>query len=442
MKIGIRGTGYIGLTEGLCLADLGNEVVCFDVDKNKVENLNKGIPTIYEEGLEDMLKRNLANGKIKFSNDPKESLVDLDVVFICVNTPEKDKQGEADLSYVKDAVETVAYNADVDKRFVLVIRSTVPVGTNKMIRKLIHKVNPHLNYLSCSNPEFSKQGTAIKDFMEPDRIIVGVDNDEAKNVMEELYKPITDKGFPIFFSNIETAEMIKYASNTFLSVKVAFINEIADLCEKTGANVTEIAKAMGMDKRISPYFLNAGPGIGGSCFPKDAIALYNMGRKNGLDLELIYSSTESNKKRKKRMADKIVTASHVKLKNKRVAILGLTFKANTDDTRYSPSLSIIRQLVKKGIEINAYDPMGIPKTKQMLEDKYLKHVKFFDNAYDCVTGTEAAVVVTEWKEFAELDFEKIYSLMNQKLVVDLRNLLDRNKIEKIGFKYDCVGNNS
>ncbi len=439
MKICIIGTGYIGLTEGLCFADLGHDVVCYDIIEEKINQLKNGIPTLYEEGLEEMLKRNLESKKIIFTTNLKEALDKTNVVFICVNTPENSKTGAADLTAIMKSTESVAKTMNSNNDFVLVIRSTVPVGTNKIVKENMIKVNPNLSFTTASNPEFSKQGSAIQDFLKPDRIIVGTSDDKTKKIMEEVYKPLTDKGFPILFTSIETAELIKYASNGFLAVKISFINEIADICEKTGANVEEVAKAMGMDKRISPYFLQAGPGIGGSCFPKDTIALVNIGKNLGLEMEMLYAAVESNKKRKKRMAEKIVEASNYKLKGKTISLLGLTFKANTDDTRYSPAISIIRQLVKKGIYINAYDPHGTEKMKTMLEEKQLKNVKFFDNAYDAIKDTELLVIDTEWKEFKELDYNKIYNLLKQKTIVDLRNILNKDEMNKIGFKYISIG---
>ncbi|MDD2839916.1 MAG: UDP-glucose/GDP-mannose dehydrogenase family protein [Rickettsiales bacterium] len=439
MKICIIGTGYIGLTEGLCFADLGHSVNCFDIVKEKIEQLKKGVPTLYEDGLEEMLKRNLEKKSITFTTDLKEALKDREIVFICVNTPPNPKDDSADLTALIQATKDIAKTMDKDNKFVLVVRSTVPVGTNKMVKKLVQDSNPDLQFTTASNPEFSKQGTAIYDFLNPDRIIVGVNDDNTKLVMEKVYKPLTDKGSPILFTNIETSELIKYASNTFLAIKITFINEIADICEKTGANVDEIAKAMGMDKRINPYFLNAGPGIGGSCFPKDSIALYNMGKKLGLNMELVLASSESNKKRKKRLAQKIIKVLNGKLKNKRIALLGLTFKANTDDTRFSPALDIIKQLWKKKVYVNAYDPKGTEKCKTMLENKYLKTTNFFDNPYDAIKDSELLVIDTEWEEFKKLDYKKIYEMLNQKVIVDLRNILDKKEIEKIGFKYICIG---
>lgn len=433
------GTGYIGLTEGVGFADLGHDVICYDIVKEKIDSLNKGVSPIFEEGLDDMLRRNLKKKKIKFTYDLKEALNKIDVVFVCVNTPENPKDGSADLTAVMSASESIAKTMDVNNNFVLTIRSTVPVGTNAKVKVLVEKTNPKLKFYMASNPEFSRQGSAIYDFMHPDRIIVGIEDKKAEKIMADVYKPLTDKGFSILFTKIPTAELIKYASNSFLATKIAFINEMADICEKTGANVDEVAKAMGMDKRISPYFLTAGPGIGGSCFPKDSIALYNIGKKLGLKMDLMFASVESNKKRKKRMADKIVEASSKKLKGKTISMLGLAFKANTDDTRYSPALEIVRMLEKKGIKVNAYDPHGTEKAKATMDKKALKTTSFFDDPYDAIKNTELLVISTEWEEFKKLDYKKIYNLLNQKIIVDLRNILDKDKIEKIGFKYISIG---
>ena len=421
MKIGIIGTGYIGLTEGLCFASLGQHVICYDIIKEKIEQLNKGIPTLFEENIETLLKDNLAKKMIEFTDDLEVVMKGSDIVFLCVNTPEDPQTGECDLSQI-------------------LVRSTVPVGTNKKIKEHMLKINPKLNYLQCSNPEFSRQGSAIYDFMNPDRIVVGVDDEKSKEQMGLVYKPLTDKGFPIFFTNIETAEMIKYSSNTFLNIKIGFINEICDICEKTGANVTDIAKAMGMDKRISPLFLRPGPGIGGSCFPKDSIALSKMGKKLGLSLKIIDASVDSNITRKNSLADRVIKLSEGKsLEGKTVSLLGLTFKANTDDTRYSPALNLVEEFSKKNVKVHAYDPHGIEKFKYMVDPKALDSIKFFENAYDAIKDTELLVIITEWDEFKKLDYKKIYEMVKQKIIVDFRSILDEKEIEKIGFKYYFIG---
>jgi len=442
MKIGIIGTGYIGLTEGLCFASLGQHVICYDIIKEKIEQLNKGIPTLFEENIETLLKDNLAKKMIEFTDDLEVVMKGSDIVFLCVNTPEDPDTGECDLSQILTSTKSIAEMSDKigNKFFILAVRSTVPVGTNKKIKENMLKINRKLNYLQCSNPEFSRQGSAIYDFMNPDRIVVGVDDEKSKEQMGLVYKPLTDKGFPIFFTNIETAEMIKYSSNTFLNIKICFINEICDICEKTGANVTDIAKAMGMDKRISPLFLRPGPGIGGSCFPKDSIALSKIGKKLGLSLKIIDASVDSNIIRKNSLADRVIKLSKGKsLEGKTVSLLGLTFKANTDDTRYSPALNLVEELSKKNAKVHAYDPHGTEKFKYMVDPKALDSIQFFENAYDAVKDTELLVIITEWDEFKILDYKKIYQMVKQKIIVDFRSILNEKEIEKIGFKYYFIG---
>ena len=441
MKIGIIGTGYIGLKEGLCFASLGQHVICYDIIKEKIDQLNKGIPTLYEENIDVLLKENLEKKTITFTDDLKVVLSGSEIVFLCVNTPENPETGECDLSQIMTSTESISKMSETlgNKFFILAVRSTVPVGTNKKVKEHMLKINPKLNFLICSNPEFSRQGSAIYDFMNPDRVIVGVDNEKSKERMGLVYKPLTDKGFPIFFTNIETAEMIKYASNTFLNIKIGFINEICDICEMTGANVEDIGKAMGMDKRISPLFLKPGPGIGGSCFPKDSIALAKMGNKLGLDLQIINASVNSNIARKNSLASRVINYSKNKLEGKTISLLGLTFKANTDDTRYSPALNLVEELAKKNIKVNAYDPHGTDKFKYMVDPKALDFIRFFDNAYDAIKDTELLVIITEWDEYKQLDYKKIYDMVQQKVIVDFRNILNEQEMEKIGFKYYYIG---
>ena len=441
MKIGIIGTGYIGLTEGLCFASLGQNVICYDIIKEKIDQLNKGIPTLYEENIDVLLKENLEKKTITFTDDLKVVLSGSEIVFLCVNTPENPETGECDLSQIMTSTESISKMSETlgNKFFILAVRSTVPVGTNKKIKEHMLKINPKLNFLICSNPEFSRQGSAIYDFMNPDRVIVGVDNEKSKERMGLVYKPLTDKGFPIFFTNIETAEMIKYASNTFLNIKIGFINEICDICEMTGANVEDIGKAMGMDKRISPLFLKPGPGIGGSCFPKDSIALAKMGNKLGLDLQIINASVNSNIARKNSLASRVINYSKNKLEGKTISLLGLTFKANTDDTRYSPALNLVEELAKKNIKVNAYDPHGTDKFKYMVDPKALDFIRFYDNAYDAIKDTELLVIITEWDEYKHLDYKKIYGMVQQKIIVDFRKILDEKEMENIGFKYYYIG---
>jgi UDPglucose 6-dehydrogenase len=427
MKICIIGTGYVGLTEGVCFAEIGHDVICYDVVKEKIEKLQQGIPTLYENGLKEILNKNLENKKIQFTTDLNIAIKDADAVFLCVPTPEKD-DGSADLSYILQASENIAKIKNINKEFVLIIKSTVPIGTNKLVEKKVKDTNKELKFTMASNPEFSRQGFAIQDFLEPDRIVVGVNDAKTENIIKQIYKPITDNAHPLFLTNIETAEMIKYASNGFLAMKIAFINEIADICEKTGANVEDVAKIMGKDKRISPLFLKCGPGVGGSCFPKDSAALANISKTLNLENDLIKASVSTSKKRIKLMANKILNVTD--LKNKTISILGLTFKANTDDLRCSPSLDIIKELIKNDVKINGYDP-------QVKKD--LENVKVFDNPYKAIENTELVVILTEWDEFKKLDYKKIYEIVKNKIIIDLRNILDSNIIKKIGFKYICIG---
>jgi UDPglucose 6-dehydrogenase len=439
MNITIIGTGYIGLTEGLCFADLGHKVICVDINKEIISKLQKGIPTLFEEGLEKMLKKNLKNKRIEFTTDLEYSLQKTDVVMICVNTPENPKDGSADLSAVFGVAKSIAQKANTKKKFVLVVRSTVPVGTNKKVAELVKKENPKVKFDIASNPEFSKQGSAIKDFLKPNRIIVGVQNQQTKKIMNKLYSPITKKGYPIFFCNIETAELIKYASNAFLATKIGFINEMADLCEKTGANVSELAVAMGMDSRIGEKFLQAGPGIGGSCFPKDTKALTKIGDKYKVNFSIVKAVVESNKKRKKAMACKIIETMGGKPRGKKVALLGATFKAGTDDTRYSPAISIIERLAKNKVFINLYDPQGLEKIKSMLSKRALKKTTFCRDVYEASKDADILVIATEWKDFKKIDYKKIFVLLKNKVILDLRNLLNREALKKIGFSYFGIG---
>jgi UDPglucose 6-dehydrogenase len=441
MKITIIGTGYVGLTEGLCFANCGHQVTCVDIDEEKIAKLQKGTLTLFEVGAEQMLRQNLKKKRIEFTTDLEYSLKGSKVIMICVNTPENVKDGSADLTAIFKVIEEIAKKINENEKFILVTRSTVPTGTNRKIQETLKKLNPKLNFEIVSNPEFSKQGTAIDDFLKPNRIIIGVENSRSKKIMDELYKPITKNGYPIFFCNIETAELIKYASNAFLAAKVGFINEMADLCEKTGADVQELATAMGMDKRISPYFLQAGPGMGGSCFPKDTMALTRIGDKLKVNLSIIKAVVESNKKRRKAMAYKIIDLMGGKSKGKVVSLLGATFKAGTDDTRYSPSIYIIERLAKNKVFINLYDPYGLPKMKTMLSKRALKRVKFCEDAYEASQDANILVIATEWSEFKRLDYKKIFVLLKNKVILDLRNLLDRDIIKKIGFNYFNIGKN-
>lgn len=438
MRVAIIGTGYIGLTEGVCFADIGHQVVCVDKNPEIIDKLKKGIPTLYEDGLETILTRNLKNQRISFTTNIKEALQNVDVVLIAVNTPENPKDGSADLRAVYGVAKEIAKNAGLQKEIAVVVRSTVPVGTNKEVKKRIRKANPKLNFEIASNPEFSKQGSAIKDFLSPDRIIIGVENKNAKKIMQKLYEPIERAGYPILFTEIETAELIKYASNSFLAVKIGFINEMCELCRKSGADIKELAKAMGMDSRISPKFLNPGPGYGGSCFPKDTSALVKIGQKYDTNLAITNAAIKSNKKRKVQMANIVVEACKNSVKGKTICVLGLAFKANTDDTRYSPALIVVEELIKKGAKIRTYDPQAMKKAENMLSTRALKKTEFFNDMYEAMEGSEAVVIATEWKEFKDMDLKKFTKLVKTNIIVDLRGIFDKKLLgEKIRYYSIC-----
>jgi UDPglucose 6-dehydrogenase len=328
---------------------------------------------------------------------------------------------------------------DEKNHFVLIVKSTVPVGTNKIVEEKVKSVNAKLDFGMASNPEFSKQGFAIQDFLKPDRIVAGVHDEKTGNVIKKIYEPLTKQGYQLFITKVETAEMIKYASNGFLAIKIAFINEIADICERTGADIEEVAMMMGKDNRINPKFLQAGPGVGGSCFPKDSAALSAIGKGLGLDVDLISASVISSKKRIKLMAEKVLKSSKDNLKGKKIAVFGLTFKANTDDVRRSPSLDIIKELIGAGVKIQAYDPKGIPPTKRSMTNEELASMEFFDNAPSACKDAELLAIMTEWDEFKFLDYKKIGELLKNKTLVDLRNILKRDEIEVLGYKYVCIG---
>lgn len=440
MKVTIIGTGYVGLTEGLCFAEVGHDVVCVDIDKQKIQKLSQGIPTLYEENLEEMLKRNLQNGRLHFTTSLEEGVQNTDVVLIAVNTPENPVDGSADLRAVFAVANELGKHLQDGAS--VVIRSTVPVGTNRKVQNAIKEQNPTLDFHIVSNPEFSKQGTAIQDFLYPDRVVVGVDNDYSKEVMNNLYAPIVKDKYPILFTNLETAELIKYASNSFLAVKIGFMNEMANICEEVGADVTELADAMGLDSRIERKFLNAGPGYGGSCFPKDTFALVKIAESMGLEAEIVKATLQSNRKRKIAMAHKI--ASHFEngdVKGKRIAILGTAFKANTDDTRSSAALSIITELYKLGAELHIYDPQAMEKAKEMLDEEIVLNTHWHESMYDAIDGCNAVAIVTEWDEFRSLDLAKVKELMYDNIIIDLRNILDVNMVRDNGFIYGCIGKN-
>ncbi len=428
MKICVVGTGYVGLVTGTCFADLGNDVICVDIDKEKIEKLQKGICPIYEPGLEELLRRNLKEGRLFFTTDLGHGTENSEVIFIAVGTPPK-QNGEADLSFVEDVSRKIAHTM---KSYRLIIeKSTVPVQTGEWVKRTISRYNTHkIDFDVASNPEFLREGSAVSDFLKPERIVIGVESERAKKILFELYGPF---GRPILVTDIKSAELIKHASNSFLATKISFINAISVICEKVGANVEKVAEGMGMDNRIGQSFLKAGVGFGGFCFPKDLSAFIRISEKIGYDFGLLREVEAINEEQKKNFVKKIESALWV-VSGKTIAILGLAFKPNTDDMRFAPSIDIIRQLETEGAKIKAFDPQAMGKAAEILKD-----VEFCDGPYEAVEGADAMVIMTEWNEFRELDLNKIKNLLNAPIVIDGRNIYDPEKMKKMGFNYFCIG---
>jgi UDPglucose 6-dehydrogenase len=434
MKIVVIGTGYVGLVSGACFADMGHEVVCVDKNPEKITSLNKGKIPIYEPGLDAIVERNTENGRLTFSTTLKDVLHMAEVVLLAVGTPTDEKTGRADLKYIFAAAEEVAEN--LTHKVVIVTKSTVPVGTGKKVAKIFADKCPELECEVASNPEFLREGAAIDDFMKPDRIIIGAETIFSKNAMQRLYRKPIGEGTPILFTNIATAELIKYASNAFLATKIAFANEISDICEGVGANVDLVIKGMGMDHRIGGKYMKPGPGYGGSCFPKDTLALTYIAEDAGFPSRIVESVIDSNDDRRKRMVKKIIGACGGNVKGKKIAILGLTFKANTDDMRYSPSLIIIPELLKAGAEISVYDPEGMNEAKKELTQKEIHWCK---DSYEAIKYADAMVILTEWDEFRELNLAKLKKALKSPLIIDLRNILNREELRDYGIEYVSVG---
>jgi UDPglucose 6-dehydrogenase len=438
MKISVFGTGYVGLVSGVCLADFGSNVICMDVNKEKIELLNNGGIPIYEPGLDVFLKRNIENKRIEFTTDKQYAIENSDVIFIAVGTPPA-ANGEADLSYVYQVAADIGQYMNGYK--VVVDKSTVPIGTGQQVKKIIQeqldKRNKSFEFDVVSNPEFLREGKALQDFTHPDRVVLGVESEKAAEIMKKIYRPLYLGETPFVITNIETAEMIKYACNAFLATKITFINEIANLCEKVGANVQQVAKAMGRDGRISPKFLHAGPGYGGSCFPKDTKALAQIGKKFGCKMSLVETTIEANERQKRLMVDKI-KAQMGDLKGKIIGILGLTFKPETDDMREAPSITIINDLVAAGANIRAYDPKGMEESKRIFAE-ISEHMAYCKHAYDVAEGSDALVIITEWHEFRNMDLTLLKKLLNQPIFFDLRNIYIKEDVEAAGFKYIGVG---
>lgn len=431
MKIAIIGTGYVGLPTGVGLAELGNNVVCIDREQRKIEALQAGELTLYEDGLEDLLRSNVKSGRLKFTTSMKEGVTDADVVIIAVGTPPHPVTKEADMKYIHAAATELADY--LTGYTVVATKSTVPVGTGDDVESLISKRNPFANFDVVSLPEFLREGFAIHDFFNPDRIVIGSNSEKACNVLKELYKPFEGKTNMLFVSR-RSSETIKYASNAFLAIKIHYINEMANFCEKAGADIREVAKGMGLDSRIGNRFLNPGPGYGGSCFPKDTMAMAFMARQNNVDMTLIKAAIDGNKKRKKEMADRILNAVK-NIESPKIAVLGLAFKNGTDDCRESPAMEIIAELLEQNANITAYDPKAMGTACAILGDK----IKYADDIYMAVKGADVLAILTEWPDFAKLDLDMAASLMKSKNIVDCRNLLNATECEKKGFKYQGIG---
>jgi UDPglucose 6-dehydrogenase len=437
-KIAVVGTGYVGLVSGALLSDFGHEVTCVDIDHEKIENLKKGIIPIYEPGLETIVQRNFFYRRLNFTTDIKEAVENNDVIFIAVGTPPSD-DGSADLQYVFTVANNIAKFMNGYK--VIVNKSTVPVGTGQKVKEVVQETlkerGVDFPFDVVSNPEFLREGSAVHDFTHPDRVVIGAESERAFNIMKDVYRVLYINETPFVETNIETAEMIKYASNAFLAMKITFINEIANLCEKVGADVQKVAKAMGKDGRISPKFLHAGPGYGGSCFPKDTKALARIAQEHGEIISLVEATIKANERQKLKMVDKIVNAMG-SVEGKTLAILGITFKPNTDDMREAPALVILPELAKRGAKFKIYDPKGIKEGTWRLKE-IQENITWCETAYDAIANTDATVILTEWNEFRNLDFEKYREINGGDYFFDLRNIYNKKTMLEKGFKYYGVG---
>jgi UDPglucose 6-dehydrogenase len=426
------GTGYVGLVSGACFADFGHQVICVDKDVGKIDRLHQGIMPIFEPGLEDLVASNVKAGRLSFTTDLSEAVKEADTVFIAVGTPSRRGDGHADLSYVEQAAREIAEH--MQGYTVVVNKSTVPVGTGDLVQSIMTEVNPKGDFSVVSNPEFLREGAAIGDFKRPDRVVVGTEDERARQVMRELYRPLFLNETPILFTDRRTSELIKYAANAFLAVKIAYINEMADLCEQVGANVQEVARGIGLDNRIGKKFLNAGPGYGGSCFPKDTLALMRTAQESHAPVTIVEATVASNTNRKKRMAGKIIEACGGDVAGKTIGILGLTFKPNTDDMRDSPSLDIVPALLAAGAKVRAYDPEGMEEAK-----KELTGIEMVGGPYEVADNADAIVILTEWDQFRALDFERIATQMRKPVMVDLRNIYNPEDLRQDGFTYVSIG---
>ncbi|WP_169544784.1 UDP-glucose dehydrogenase family protein [Sneathiella aquimaris] len=432
MRIAMIGTGYVGLVSGTCFSEFGHEVICVDKNTDKIDALHNGQIPIFEPGLEALVEKNVKAGRLSFSTDLRNAVAQSEAVFIGVGTPSRRGGGQADLTFVFEAAKEIA--EAIDGYTVVVNKSTVPVGTGKQVQAILAEHCAADMFDVVSNPEFLREGAAIEDFMRPDRVVVGTTSEKAQKVMEAIYRPLSLIQTPLLFTSLESSELTKYAGNAFLAAKITFINEMADLCEQVGADVHDVAKGIGLDGRIGRKFLHAGPGFGGSCFPKDTRALYQTSLENDAPLQIVKSVIEINEKRKLQMAEKVISACGGSVDGKKIAVLGLTFKPNTDDMRESPSLDILPALSKAGAHIHAYDPEGRKEAEELLSD-----VVFYDNSYDTLENADAVVIITEWNEFRALDFTRIKSLMKSPILVDLRNIYEPEEMASLGIQYSCVG---
>ncbi|MBB4481460.1 UDP-glucose dehydrogenase family protein [Rhizobium etli] len=434
MRITMIGSGYVGLVSGVCFADFGHDVICVDKDLSKIEALREGRIPIYEPGLDQLVAENTSTGRLSFSTDVGESVRGADVVFIAVGTPSRRGDGHADLSYVYAAAREIA--TYVEGFTVVVTKSTVPVGTGDEVERIIRETNPTADVAVVSNPEFLREGAAIEDFKRPDRIVVGLNDDRAREAMTEVYRPLYLNQAPLVFTSRRTSELIKYAANAFLAMKITFINEIADLCERVDANVQDVSRGIGLDGRIGAKFLHAGPGYGGSCFPKDTLALAKTAQDFDAPVRLIETTISINDNRKRAMGRKVISAVGGDIRGKKIAILGLTFKPNTDDMRDSPAIAIIQTLQDNGAQVVGYDPEGTENARKVIEN-----IEYASGPYEAAAGADALVIVTEWNQFRALDFNRLKQSMRAPVLVDLRNIYRSDEVRKHGFTYTGIGTN-
>ena len=432
MHITMLGSGYVGLVSGACFSEFGFQVCCVDKNQIKIDDLKNNIMPIYEPGLESLVIKNKEAGRLTFSNNIDKEIQKADIIFIAVGTPTRRGDGHADLTYVYEAAEKIAKN--LNGYTVIVTKSTVPVGTGIEVKKIIEKINPNANFDIASNPEFLREGNAIEDFMRPDRVVVGIENNKAKEIISSIYKPLFLIETPILFTDLKTAELIKYSANAFLAVKISFINQMADLCEKVGADVHDVARGMGLDKRIGSKFLHPGPGYGGSCFPKDTLALIQTAKLYDTDISIVETVVQYNQKRKSDMASKIIKIFNGKTENKKISILGLAFKPGTDDMRDSPALDIIPKLQEVGFKISAFDPIAMKEAKSLLNN-----IVFSENIEDCLRDADALVILTEWNEFRGLTSSKLKQLMKGNILIDLRNAFNPENFKESEFTLIQIG---